>query len=51
MNIEQRAAFDQTKKRCAGANLDIVGMGTQAEDRQPFAGRCELQRLHDLILP
>ena len=50
MNIEQHAALDQAQKRCAGANLDIVRMGTQAEDRQPFAGRCELQRLHDLAL-
>src|SRR5262245_15020551 len=47
MNIELHPALDQAQERRTRANLDVVRMGTEAEDRQIFAGGCELQRLHD----
>ena len=36
MDVEANAALDPAEDRCAGADLDVVGMRAEAEDGKRF---------------
>ena len=50
LSVQADVSRDHAQQRCTRTDLNVIGMGTKAEDRQPLAGGCELQGLHDVML-